>query len=117
MDYKIIGKCVFGNRQMDENGRMDLSQFISGEWQEVETSNDAVFGMGIARQYGAKPITKIEFYGKYNSGIIDVYSIGGEYAGTMVKDGWVLNTRHTFLNTASPMDFVKYFDRPVEQFI
>lgn len=104
MYYKIIGKCPFGTCRVDDNGRMDDSQFRSSDPDAYAIDGEnAILAIQVAQQYGAKPICQIEADGM----MIDVYRLANHYGIVAhLVDGWIYKERRVFINTVSPAALV-----------
>lgn len=59
-EYRIIGVCPFGNQEMDENGQMDETQFISSNPEHYMEKDGAGFVIEVLREYGIRPTCLIE---------------------------------------------------------
>ena len=112
LNYKIIGKCIFGNGEVDENGQMvDLSQFYEPyDFSNYLTgdSNVGVIAVSVALDYGAKEICSIEC----DLGIIKIYKILDRWGGLLkTYDGYTFYGEKLFKNTISPVAIVIYFNK------
>ena len=121
-NYKIIGKPVFGNGQVDKSGMMDETQFascveidyrkamlINGTEQHYAEYAGSL--ISAVQMYGAKPCCKID--AAY--GTIDVYAVPGGFTFLgRSHDGWINTNPYVYENTVNPAAIVRWFNTIVK---
>lgn len=104
MNYRIIGACPFGTQEMDEQGRMDTTQFCTDDPELYEFGTGARLAIIVAQNYGAKPVCGIEI----DLGIIEVYDlVTGFGIRVAYNNGWYSVSNIVYRNTVSPIALVK----------
>lgn len=104
-EYKIIGKCPFGNCVVDENGQMDETQFCTNDPAAyIDMTTGGRLAIMVARQYGAEPVCEIvtDFCTIRVYNILNMFGAEYEYDGGMHSIGDVV-----WRNTVNPAAIVR----------